>query len=29
MGLFDKFFGKKVADQIEENESPDIFKFDL
>ncbi len=29
MGLFDKIFGKKVAEQIEENASADIFKFDL
>ena len=29
MGLFDKIFGKKVEEQIEENASADIFKFDL
>ena len=29
MGLFDKIFGKKVAEQIDENASADIFKFDL
>ncbi|GAX47191.1 signal recognition particle-docking protein FtsY [Pseudolactococcus reticulitermitis] len=29
MGLFDKIFGKKVAEQLEENASADIFKLDL
>ena len=29
MGLFDKIFGKKIEEQIEENQSADIFKFDL
>lgn len=29
MGLFDKIFGKKIDEQIEENQSADIFKFDL
>lgn len=29
MGLFDKIFGKKIEEQIEDNQAADIFKFDL
>ncbi|MDN5412199.1 MAG: signal recognition particle-docking protein FtsY [Lactococcus sp.] len=29
MGLFDKIFGKKIEEQIEDNQTADIFKFDL
>lgn len=29
MGLFDKIFGKKIEEQIEDNQTADIFNFDL